>query len=358
LSFTLTSYFRYGVHPFYIEHRLSTNGSSSHGVFLASAAGADILLGSPSSSSVSLVEYRMLGGTLDFYFFSGPSPAEVVEQYSAVVGKPTWQPLWGFGFHLCRWGYNGTNATREAVDKMRAADIPLEGQYLAFGTRPYSLIYITVMWNDIDLYHAYRDFTTDPIAFPADDHREFIQSLHDNHQRCRRFSLSFQFAVPHRSSTDIPIVDAAVAKTIDNGTDFYAPYSAGTALDTFVKNPDSSEYVGQVWPGFTVFPDWFSPNAEAWWTEALKNWTDLGVEFDGIWADMNEASSFCEGSCGSGLDDERLANTSTPFILPGEPGNLITKYPDWYMGFLYANRTLYTNAFLAITLPSLARAEI
>jgi len=47
---------------------------------------------------------------------------------------------------------------------------------------------------------------------------------------------------------------------------------------------------------FKVFPDWFQENAQSWWTEALKNWSDLGVEYSGIWLDMNEASSFCEGS--------------------------------------------------------------
>jgi alpha-glucosidase len=33
------------------------------------------------------------------------------------------------------------------------------------------------MWNDIDLYHAYRDFTTDPVSFPAEEVRAFIRDL-------------------------------------------------------------------------------------------------------------------------------------------------------------------------------------
>lgn len=66
--------------------------------------------------------------------------------------------------------------------------------------------------------------------------------------------------------------------------------------DTFIKNPDGTEYVGQVWPGYTVFPDWFAENAQKYWTEALTNWSNSGVEFSGIWLDMNEASSFCDGS--------------------------------------------------------------
>jgi alpha-glucosidase len=33
------------------------------------------------------------------------------------------------------------------------------------------------MWNDIDLYHAVRDFTSDPVAFPGDEMRAFIREL-------------------------------------------------------------------------------------------------------------------------------------------------------------------------------------
>lgn len=34
-----------------------------------------------------------------------------------------------------------------------------------------------VIWSDIDLYHAYRDFTTDPVRYPAEDMRNFISEL-------------------------------------------------------------------------------------------------------------------------------------------------------------------------------------
>jgi alpha-glucosidase len=46
---------------------------------------------------------------------------------------------------------------------------------------------------------------------------------------------------------------------------------------------------------FQVFPDWLAPEVELWWKEALHNWTSLGVEFSGLWLDMNEAKSFCDG---------------------------------------------------------------
>ncbi|KAJ7318767.1 glycosyl hydrolases family 31-domain-containing protein [Mycena albidolilacea] len=283
----------YGVHPIYMEHRFNstTSTSQSHGVFLLNPTGSDILLLTPPNSTVSLIQYRILGGTLDFYFLAGPTPSSVIEQYSSIVGTPTWQPYWGFGFHLCRWGYPSLAAVKDVVARMRAAKIPLE-----------------TMWNDIDLYQAFRDFTSDPVSFNGGEVREWIEELHKNNQHY------------------IPIVDAAIAKEV-NSTDIYDPYRKGTELDVFIKNPDGTEYIGQVWPGYTVFPDWFAPNALAWWTEALSNWTKGGVEFSGIWLDMNEASSFCDGSCGTGID---ISNTSTPFILPGEPGNFVTEYPEGY----------------------------
>ncbi|KAI0338173.1 glycoside hydrolase family 31 protein [Trametopsis cervina] len=283
----------YGSHPIYLEHRFDekTKRSQSHGVFLFSASGSDILLLTPPSSNVSLIQYRLIGGTLDFYFFSGPSPQKVIEQYGELVGLPTWQPAFGFGFHLCRWGYEDLNITKDQVTKMRDANIPLE-----------------VMWNDIDLYHALRDFTTDPVSFPADEMRAFIGELTAHHQHY------------------IPIVDAAVGKQV-NSTDIYDPYTRGAELDVFIKNPNGSEYVGQVWPGYTVFPDWFSENAETYWTEAFQNWSNLGVQFSGIWLDMNEATSFCDGSCGTGID---ISNTTVPSILPGMPGNPVVEYPEGY----------------------------
>ncbi|KAH9854355.1 glycosyl hydrolases family 31-domain-containing protein [Lenzites betulinus] len=283
----------YGSHPIYLEHRFNetTKTSQSHGVFHYSAAGSDTLLLTPPSSPVSLIEYRSIGGTFDFYFFSGPSPQKVTEQYGALVGLPTWQPYWGLGFHLCRWGFTSVNDTKAQVEAMRAANIPLE-----------------TIWNDIDVYHAFRDFTTDPTSFPANEMRDFISELAKNNQHY------------------IPIVDAAVAVTV-NDTDVYDPFTRGTELDVWLKNPDGTTYIGQVWPGYTVFPDWFSEHATAYWTEALTNWSKLGVEFSGIWLDMNEASSFCVGSCGTGVDH---SNTSVPFLLPGKPGNPITNFPEGY----------------------------
>ncbi|KAF8132870.1 glycoside hydrolase family 31 protein [Boletus edulis] len=279
----------YGSHPIYLEHRFNetTNTSSSSGVLLLSSAGSDIFLQTPANSKVSLIEYRMIGGILDFYFFSGPTDMEVIAQYGATIGFPMWQPAWGFGFHLCRWGYVNISEDIANVAAMRAANIPLE-----------------VQWNDIDLYHAFRGFTTDPVRFPGEELQQFIEQLTANHQHY------------------IPIVDAGIGATV-NTTDVYYPFSDGVTMDTFIENPDGSLYLGQVWPGYSAFPDWFAENTQAWWTEALTNWTELGVNFSGIWLDMNEASSFCSYSCGTGANFSALK----PFSVIGA---VATGYPECY----------------------------
>ena len=64
-------------HAVYLEHRLGVQGSASHAVFLANSHPMDVLLRDGS------LEYRTIGGTLDFLFFSGPSPQDAIRQYSA-----------------------------------------------------------------------------------------------------------------------------------------------------------------------------------------------------------------------------------------------------------------------------------
>ena len=62
---------------------------------------------------------------------------------------------------------------------MNDSNIPLEGQ--SRHTSPTILavsVYVfEVIWNDIDLYHAYRDFTTDPTRYPAEVMKKFISEL-------------------------------------------------------------------------------------------------------------------------------------------------------------------------------------
>jgi len=56
--------------------------------------------------------YRTIGGIIDMYFVTGPTPENVIQQYNDVIGHPVMPPYWALGFHLCRWGYMTVNQTR------------------------------------------------------------------------------------------------------------------------------------------------------------------------------------------------------------------------------------------------------
>ncbi|RMD42253.1 hypothetical protein DV735_g2873, partial [Chaetothyriales sp. CBS 134920] len=307
----------YGSHPFYLQtkyydhssgspalvtEQLNTTSatgnytSSSSGVYLRNSHGMEILL-HPTN-----VTWRTIGGSIDLYFFSGPTAADVTRQYLDVVGRPALQQYWVFGYHQCRWGYQNWSVTEEVVKTYEAFGIPQE-----------------TIWNDIDYMKQYRNFENDPIRFGYEAGAAFLQRLHDSGRHY------------------IPIIDSAIYHpNPDNESDAYGVYDDG--VGSYLLNPDGSEYIGDVWPGYTVFPDWLAQSARDWWREQVVKYHSQ-LPIDGIWIDMNEASSFCVGSCGTG--NLSLNPVHPPFQLGGEPGNIIYDYPE---GFNITNATAAASA--------------
>ncbi|VDK80513.1 unnamed protein product [Anisakis simplex] len=68
----------YGVHPFYmaLEPDSKAHGPAPHLV------------------------YRTIGGILDIYFFPGPEPEQVIQQYLALIGTPMLPAYFALGFQV------------------------------------------------------------------------------------------------------------------------------------------------------------------------------------------------------------------------------------------------------------------
>ncbi|KAJ2653614.1 hypothetical protein IWW40_000308 [Coemansia sp. RSA 1250] len=239
----------YGSHAVYMELR----NSKFHGCYLHNSHGMDVVLSDGS------LQYRVIGGTLDLYFFAGPTALDVVDQYTQLIGRPNRIPYWALGFHNCRFGYKSVYEVNQVIANYSAAHIPLEAA-----------------WTDIEYMEKYRDFTFDPQNFPLEEMQKQLEFLHKRRQKM------------------VLIIDPAIH--VNNE---YGPYIRGQEQDVFVRNADGSEFIGQVWPGYTAFPDWFASNVSRWWSGELRRYFDQ-LPIDGMWIDMNEAASFCTGSCGSG----------------------------------------------------------
>ncbi|KAF2226293.1 putative alpha-glucosidase [Elsinoe ampelina] len=244
----------YGSHPVYYDHR---GDLGTHAVFLLNSNGMDIKINNTAEDGQYL-EYNTVGGVLDFYFLAGPSPSSVARQYSEVVGLPAMMPYWGLGYHNCRYGYRDVYDVAGVIANYSAADIPLE-----------------TMWTDIDYMDGRAIFTTDPLRYPVPLLRQVVDYLHSHDQQY------------------IMMVDPAVAAKD------YPTYNRGVDSNAFLRTSNGSVYLGVVWPGPTSFPDWFSPNVQEYWDGEFNDFfnPEDGIDIDGLWTDMNEASNFCPYPC-------------------------------------------------------------
>ncbi|CAL7936245.1 unnamed protein product [Xylocopa violacea] len=239
----------YGSHPFYL---IMENSGQSHGVLFLNSNAMDVIL-QPSPA----ITFRSIGGIFDMYFFLGSNPADVIKQYSKIIGKPFLPPYWSLGFHLCRYGYGTLEKTREVWNRTRAAGIPFDTQ-----------------WNDLDYMDKNNDFT-----YNSDKFKNLPQFINEIHSKGMHY---------------IPLIDAGISGSDSNGT--YLPYDEGVKEDIFIKDEATDKpFVGKVWNLIsTVWPDFTNPKTQNYYLRMMSNMYNI-FKYDGAWIDMNEPSNFYNG---------------------------------------------------------------
>jgi alpha-glucosidase len=226
---------------------LADNAGRSYGLFLDNTWRSSFDFGKEDRTAYS---FGADGGPIDYYFLYGPEPKQVVQSYAWLTGLAPLPPEWSLGFQQSRYSYETETRLREVADRLRADRIPCDALYM-----------------DIDYQVHNAPFTMNKQAFP--NFADFVRELEDKHLRL------------------VMITDLHIAERPHQG---YAPYDTGIAGDHFVKSPDRSVYVGTVWPGPSVFPDFTTKGARKWWGGLYKEFYKDGAA--GFWNDMSEPSVF------------------------------------------------------------------
>lgn len=227
--------------PFYI----GLDKDKSYGIYFDNTFKTYFDFGNKEREKVS---FGSEGGKIDYYFIYDENVSQVVNAYTKLTGNMELPRKDFLGFQQCRWGYENRDKLMEVACRMREENIPCDVLYL-----------------DIDYMVDYKVFTVDTEKFY--EFKEMVSLLNN---------MGYKLVV---------IIDPGVKAEKD-----YFVYDEGIKKDYFIKDSKGEVYVGEVWPGASVFPDFLKDEVRKWWGELHKGLIEDGVE--GIWNDMNEPADF------------------------------------------------------------------
>lgn len=188
-------------------------------------------------------------GLFELYVIPGPTLGDVVRRFARLTGRHEMPPLWALGYHQCRWGYKSAKELAEIADELAKHKIPTGA-----------------VWADIDYMEGYRVFTYNRKNYAEKDRAKYFKHVN---------STGMQL---------VTIIDPGVKE--EPG---YPIFDEGKKRDVFCKTPEDVPYIGYVWPGRTVFPDFTLPEGRAFWAKHIRRHLESGLA--GIWNDMNDPST-------------------------------------------------------------------
>lgn len=222
--------------PFYLS-------SKGYGVFVNDPGAVSFEV---ASEKVSRVQFSVPGEALEYLVIAGPTPAEVLERYTRLTGRPALPPAWSFGLWLSTsftTDYDEGTVT-SFLDGMRDREIPL------------SVFHFDCFWMKA---FQWCDFQWDPAVFP--DPEGMLARLHE---RGLRVSVWINPYIAQQS-----------------------PLFAQAAREGYLlRRTDGSVWQGDLWqPGMGIV-DFTNPDAAGWFAGHIRRLARQGV--DAIKTDFGE----------------------------------------------------------------------
>ncbi|SDL64869.1 alpha-xylosidase [Microbacterium azadirachtae] len=222
--------------PFYLSSR-------GYGVLVNDAGHVSFEVG---SEAVEQVQFSVAGQSLEFFVIAGPTPAEVLDRYTRLTGRPARVPDWSYGLWLSTsFTTDYDEATVSAfIDGMAQRDIPLE------------VFHFDCFW--MREFH-WTDFEWDPAVFP--DPEGMLARLHE---RGLRVSAWVNPYIAQRSRL----------------------FDEGRERGYLVRRPDGSVFQWDLWQAGMALVDFTNPEATAWFQGYIRGLLRQGV--DAVKTDFGE----------------------------------------------------------------------
>jgi alpha-D-xyloside xylohydrolase len=214
--------------PFYVSNR-------GYGVLVADPGDVSFEVASENTSAT---QFSVEGQTLRFYVIDGPTPAAVLERYTALTGRPALPPAWSFGLWLST--SFTTDYTEDTVNGfvggMAERDIPLRVFHFdCYWMREFN-------WTDL---------VWDPRVFPDPE-----RMLHRLRDQGLKICVWINPYIAQRSVL----------------------FEQGRERGYLVKRADESVWQWDSWQAGMGLVDFTNPDAREWFADKLGSLLDIGVD--------------------------------------------------------------------------------
>ncbi|WP_437582643.1 alpha-xylosidase [Paramicrobacterium sp. CJ85] len=222
--------------PFYLTNR-------GYGVLVNHSEHVSFEVG---SEAVEQVQFSVPGEVLEYFVIDGPTPADVIERYTQLTGRPAEVPAWSYGLWLSTsftTNYDEKTVSR-FIDGMIERDLPL------------SVFHFDCFWMR---EFNWTDFEWDTRVFPDPD--GMLARLHG---KDLRVSVWMNPYIAQRGSA----------------------FEEALAGDYLVKKQNGDVWQWDMWQSGMALIDFTNPDAVTWYQGKIRTLLEQGV--DAIKTDFGE----------------------------------------------------------------------